>query len=132
MSSLLGESRVIHNPGCKCMLPRHGWQHLAAHLFQKRVIAPGCIGNDVMQRLMHLAYVARSQTCRHRLDALSVDRQAESFWVGFPWGTADSMPGIFFKAIKISLKAFRLAGKLQLAKAHSINVLPNNLHRRAN
>ena len=42
------------------------------------------------------------------------------------------MPGSFCKAIKISLKAFRLAGKLQLAKAHSINVLPNNLHRRAN
>ena len=31
------------------------------------------------------------------------------------------MPGSFCKAIKISLKAFRLAGKLQLAKAHSIN-----------
>jgi hypothetical protein len=52
------------------MLPRHGWQYLAANLFQMRVIAPGCIGNHVMQRLVHLAHIAGCQTCRHRLDAL--------------------------------------------------------------
>jgi hypothetical protein len=39
------------------------------------------------------------------------------------------MPGSLCKAIKITLKAFRLPGKLQLAKAHSINVLANNLLR---
>jgi hypothetical protein len=42
------------------------------------------------------------------------------------------MSGGFYKAIQISLEAFPLAGKCQLAKAHSINVLPNNLLRQAN
>jgi hypothetical protein len=42
------------------------------------------------------------------------------------------MPGSFCKAIQISLVAFRLAGKIQLATAHSINVLPNNLIHQAN
>jgi hypothetical protein len=42
------------------------------------------------------------------------------------------MSGGFCEAIQISLEAFRLTGKVQLAKAHSINVLPNNLLRQAN
>jgi hypothetical protein len=36
------------------------------------------------------------------------------------------------EALQISLEAFRLRGEIQLAKAHSINVLPNNLPRQVN
>jgi hypothetical protein len=42
------------------------------------------------------------------------------------------MSGGFCKAIQIDLEAFRLTGKVQLAKAHSINVLPNTLSCQAN
>lgn len=35
------ELPVIHNPGRKYMLPRHGRQHLTANLLQKRVIVSG-------------------------------------------------------------------------------------------
>ena len=100
------------------MFSRHHRQHLAANLLQKRVIAPGCIGNDVMQRLMHLAYVAGSQTCRHRLDALALDRQHESLGVVLHGDHAISMPGSLCKTIQIGLQAFRLTGEIRLAKAH--------------
>jgi hypothetical protein len=38
----------------------------------------------------------------------------------------------FCEAIQISLEAFRLTGEVHLAKAHSINVLPNKLPRQIN
>src|ERR1700680_1029318 len=69
MSSFLREPRVIHDPGRQRMFSRHGWKHLVANLSQNTSIAPGRIGNDVMQRLMHLAHLAGSQTRRHRLYA---------------------------------------------------------------
>jgi hypothetical protein len=42
------------------------------------------------------------------------------------------MPGGLCKAIQISLEAFRLRGEFQLAKAHSMNVLANNLSGQVN
>jgi hypothetical protein len=42
------------------------------------------------------------------------------------------MSGGLCKAIQIRLEAIRLTGELLLAKAHSINVLFNNLLRHAN
>ena len=114
------------------MSPRHDGKHLVANLIQKRVIAPGCIGNDVMQRLMHLAYVARSQTCRHRLHALALDRQHESLRIVLDRNHAISMSGGFCQTIKIDLQTFPLTREIQLARAHSINVLPDKLHRQNN
>jgi hypothetical protein len=49
MCSLLGESRVIDNPGSQSMFAHHGWKNLAANLSQKRIIAPGRIGHDVVR-----------------------------------------------------------------------------------
>src|ERR1700739_97946 len=49
MSSLLGESCVIHDPGCQFMLLGHRRQNLTPHLLEQRHIAPWCIGHYVMQ-----------------------------------------------------------------------------------
>src|SRR5580692_446489 len=49
MSSLLGESCVIHDPGCQLMLLGHRRQNLTPHLLEKRVVAPWRIGHYVMQ-----------------------------------------------------------------------------------
>ena len=114
------------------MFPRHYWQHLAAYLPQKRIIAPGSIGNDVMQRLMHLAHVARSKTCGHRLNALALDRQHESLRIVLDRNHAISMSGDFCQSVQIGLETLPLTREIQLARAHSINVLPNNLLRRVN
>jgi len=81
MRALLGEAGVIDDPGGQRMFTRHGGQHLTANLPQQGRVAPGRLGHDVVQRLMHLAHVCRSQTRRHRLDALALDRQKKSLGV---------------------------------------------------
>ena len=90
------------------MFPRHGRQHLAANLFQERVIAPGRVSHDVMQRLVHLAHVAGGQTRRHRLDALALNRQHETLGVVFDRNHAISMSGSSRQTVQIDLKTFRL------------------------
>jgi len=114
------------------MFPRHGRKHLATHLPQQRVIALGRIGHNVMQRLMHPPNVSGCQTCGHRLDAFSLDRQHQALGVVLDRNHAISVAGGFCKVIQISLEAFRLTGKIKLAKAHSLKVLPNNPCRQAN
>jgi tetratricopeptide (TPR) repeat protein len=67
-----GKTGVVHDPGDHAMPSRHRGQHLLAHLFQQPSIAPRRLGHDVMQRLVHLAHITGSQTCRHGLDALAL------------------------------------------------------------
>jgi len=106
---------------------RDGWQDLTANLAKKCIIVPGRIGHDVMQRLVHLAHVAGGQTRCHRLHALALDRQQEAFGVVLNRDHAIGMPCGFCQAIQIDLEAFPLSREIQSAKAHSINVIPNNL-----
>jgi len=81
MRAFLGEAGVVDDPGGQRMFARHGGQHLTANLAQQGGVAPSCLGHDVVQRLMHLPYVGRSQPRRHRLDALALDRQKEPLGV---------------------------------------------------
>jgi hypothetical protein len=106
------------------MFPRHGWQNLVPNLPQKRSIAPGRVGNDVMQTLMHLTYVAGSQTCCHRLHALALNRQHEPFDVVLDGDHAIGISSRFCHTVQINLEPFPLTRKIQLANAHSFNVLP--------
>ena len=75
---------------------------------------------------MHLAYVARSKTRRHRLHALALNRKHEAFGVVLDGNHPIRMSGNFCQAIQINLEARPLTRKILLAKAHSFNVLPNN------
>jgi len=106
------------------MFSRHDWQHLVANLSQNSSIAPGRIGNDVMQGLMHLAHPAGSQMRRHRLDALAFNRQQQSLGVVLDRNHAISMPGSLCQKIQIHIKAFSLTRQIQLAKAHCFNLRP--------
>jgi hypothetical protein len=54
-------------------------KHFTAHLAQQSGVTPGRLGHDVMQRLMHLPYVWRSQTRRLRLDAFVLDGKKKTF-----------------------------------------------------
>jgi hypothetical protein len=129
MGALLGKSRVIHDPGRQRMLARHRGQHLAAHLLQKRVIAPGRVGHDVMQRLVHLAHVAGSQTRGHRLDALALDRQHEALGVVLDGDNAIGMPGGLGQTVQIGLQTLRLAEKSGCWRLMALNVLPHGRQR---
>ena len=68
-----------------------------------RVIAPGRVGHDVMQRLVHLAHGAERQTRGHRLDALVLDWQNEVFGEALGGDDAICMPGVLDQAVQIGL-----------------------------
>src|SRR6478735_7141852 len=118
MSSLLGESSVIHDPSCQLMLLGHRRHNLTPHLLQKRVIVPGRIGHDVMQRLMHLAYVAGSQPRCHRLHTLALDRKHQALGVVFDGNYSIRMSGFPGQTIQIGLQTLRLAREIRPVAAH--------------
>ena len=57
MLSLLGKPGVVHNPRHYRTVFLHGWQHLPPHLGQHLLVAPGRIGHQVMERLVHAANI---------------------------------------------------------------------------
>jgi len=93
---------------------------MATRLLQKRVIAPGRVDHDVMQRLVHLAHVAGSQTRGHRLDVLALDRQHEALGVVLDRDNAIGMPGGLSQTVQIDLQTRRLAVKIRLLAAHRL------------
>jgi hypothetical protein len=70
MLSLLGKTRIIHNPRYYLTVFLHGWQHIPPHCGQHLLIVPRGVRYQVMQRLMHAANMVRSYARRHRLDTL--------------------------------------------------------------
>src|ERR1035437_6622328 len=71
-----------------------------------------------MQRLVHLAHVAGSQTRGHRLNTLALDRQHEALGVVFDGNNAIGMPGGLGQTVQIGLQTLRLAGEIRLVAAH--------------
>ena len=61
----------------------HRGQDLVAHLIQHCLVAPGCFGDQMMQRLAHGLGAGRIQTRCHRFDALAFARKEQSFAVVF-------------------------------------------------
>ena len=100
------------------MPPRHRGQHLISHFLQQRGIAPGRVGHNVMQRLVHLAHVARSQTRGHGLDALALQGQQKTLRVVLQGNNAIGMPDGSGQTIQIALQALRLTRKIRLATLH--------------
>ena len=118
MSSLLGESCVIHDPRCQLMLLGHRRQNLTPHLLEKRLVAPWRIGHYVMQGLVHLAHVAGSQPRRHRLDALALDRKHQALGVILDGNYSIRMSGYLGQTIQIGLQTLRLAREIRPVAAH--------------
>jgi hypothetical protein len=81
MTALFRKPRVIHDPGDQLVPPRHRWQHLFPHLSQQCSIAPGRIGHNVVQRLVHPANVTGRQTRGHRLHTFALQGQQQPFCV---------------------------------------------------
>ena len=60
MLSLLGKTRIIHNPRYYLTVFQHGWQHITPHCGQHLLVVPRSVRYQMMQRLMHAANILRS------------------------------------------------------------------------
>ncbi len=78
VAALLGGAGVIHEPTRDRPLARHGRQDGRAH----RLVAPGGVGDQVMQGLVRGLHPVRRQPGGHRLDALALARQQQPGAVG--------------------------------------------------
>ena len=56
----------------------HGGQYLLTNVIQQCLIAPGGLGNQMVQRLACSLNVVRVESRRHRLDALSFAGQQQT------------------------------------------------------
>jgi hypothetical protein len=80
MLALLGERRIVDDPGFDRAALRHRRHHQFAHFRQHPFIRPRRIGDDVLELLMLLRYVLirfRLGRCRHRLHAAPAHRHQQ-------------------------------------------------------
>jgi hypothetical protein len=82
LRALLGVAGVVDDPGVDRAVLLDGWQHLAAHRGQHRLVRPVRLGDQMMQRLLRRLHPLRLQPGRHRLDALALTRQQQPGAVG--------------------------------------------------
>jgi hypothetical protein len=76
--SLFGKAGIIYDPGNHWTIFLHDGKHLLSHPAQHLFVAPGRVGNQVMQRLVHAANIVWGQTCSHRLYALPLAWQQQT------------------------------------------------------
>ncbi len=86
----------------------HCRENRTAHLRQQLFVAPGSIGDQMMQRLMHSPNVVGSQARGHRLDALALARKQQPLAVGLQRIDPVSVPCGLRQAFEICRKAFLL------------------------
>jgi hypothetical protein len=79
---LLGEARVIHDPGGHHAVPLYDLEHEVPGGPQHGRVVPGGIGDEVVQRLVTRGHMPWVDACGHRLDALAVTGKAESRHIG--------------------------------------------------
>jgi hypothetical protein len=75
MLSLLRKTRIVYDPRYYGTGLLHGGEHLLAHLLQHLLIAPRCVGHEVVEGLVSAPNIVRPQACRHGLDTLALSRQ---------------------------------------------------------
>jgi len=73
--ALLGKAGVVDDPGRDRTERR---QHLVACCGQKRLIRPGRLGDEMVQRLVRSTHPLGPDPSRHRLDALALTRQDQA------------------------------------------------------
>ena len=95
-------------PERRAFYERIGRQNLTPHLLEKRVIVPGRIGHDVMQRLMHLAHLAGGKPRSHRLHTFPFPFQQQTRTVAPQRNLAVSMPHGLRQPVHICREAFLL------------------------
>src|SRR5262250_150663 len=118
--SFLHESRVIHHPGHHWSLLLHGRKYVAAHLFQQVFVTPGGIRHDVVQRLMGLPQVVRTEAGRHRLDTLALSRQQQAGAIRLQRNSSIQVPRGLRQAIEIGREAFLLGAWRNRLGAHEL------------
>src|SRR6266511_4422882 len=92
------------------------------NLAQQSAVAPSCLGHDVMERLMHLPHVARSQTRRHRLDALALNGKKKALGVVLHGNDTIGMSGDLRQPAQVRGQTLRLACGPLPASSHRAQV----------
>jgi hypothetical protein len=92
--------------------------HLVAHLSQQCGIAPGRIGHDVMQRLMHLANVTGCKTRCHGLNTLALQGQQQPLRVVFHRDNAIGVSAAARQLLQIIFKSLRPIERVRLPVLH--------------
>lgn len=125
--ALLGKPSVIYDPRDDGALLLQRWQRLATHTSQQRMVTPGSIHHQMVERLMHAAHVVRSQTGRHGLDALAFSRQQQAGAVVLQRGVPIGMSRGLSQAFEIGRKTFLLGAWRGGACSHRTSLLQNVL-----
>ena len=81
MLAFLGKTGIINDPRYHRSVLLHRWQDLLAHFIQQRLVAPRRLGHQMVQGLPRGLNAVRTESRRHRLDALSLTRQQQTFAV---------------------------------------------------
>jgi hypothetical protein len=75
MPSFFHQSGVIDHPSLDPSLLLHDVQHVVAHRFQNVFVTPGRMGNEVVEGLMGLPRIGRTETCGHRFHTIPFARK---------------------------------------------------------
>jgi len=86
----------------------HGGQYLLTHVIQQCWIAPGGLGDQMVQRLARSLNVVRVESCRHRLDALSFAGQQQTHAIVLQRRVPVFVPRGVRQALYICREAFLL------------------------
>ena len=108
LTTLLRKSGVIYHPRHYRIPAQHSWDHKIQTSIQHGFVTPRRIGDYVMQRLVHPTHVVASQTCGHRLDALSFAGQQKAGAIVLQRSVPIGMPCSFGQALDICRKALFL------------------------
>jgi hypothetical protein len=85
MNALLGEPRVVDDPGAYPAALLNGWKDKGSNPPQQILLRPVGVGDKMVQRLMRALDAAGFDAGRYRLDALSIAGKNEPGTVGTKW-----------------------------------------------
>ena len=74
---LLGEPRIVDDPGPDRAVPLDDRKHVIADLGHQRLVRPGRLPDEMQQGLMLCCGSSRGRDGRHRLDALALQRHEQ-------------------------------------------------------
>ena len=81
MLALLGEASIVNDPRYHRSVLLHRCQDLPAHFIQQSLVTPGRLGHQMVQGLPCSLHIVRTKSRSHRLDALSLTGQQQTFAV---------------------------------------------------
>ncbi len=91
--ALFGDAGIVDDPGGQRLLFLDQRQGPASQLSQQGLVAPGRVGDQMVQRLVDAADVVGHQKGRHGLDAFAFERQQQAIAIALQRLNAAGMSG---------------------------------------